>query len=160
MLWLNLIMDTFAALALATEPPMKEILLRQPCSKDDAIISAAMWRNILGHSCYQVAILVVLIFLATRDNWLVKDYQTDCLQQNGSSQCLHYNPYYSNNLYYTQDEVNLWQIKYHTGVFVFDSSTIVVPYEGMETQKVFHYTLIFNTFVYMQVFNQIDARKL
>jgi Ca2+ transporting ATPase len=30
MLWVNLIMDTFGALALATEPPAEDILLRQP----------------------------------------------------------------------------------------------------------------------------------
>ena len=52
MLWVNLIMDTFAALALATEPPVNEILLRKPYSKDAPIITESMWRNILGHSIY------------------------------------------------------------------------------------------------------------
>jgi magnesium-transporting ATPase (P-type) len=52
MLWVNLIMDTFAALALATEPPIEEILLRKPYSKDAPIITNSMWRNILGHSIY------------------------------------------------------------------------------------------------------------
>jgi len=65
MLWVNLIMDTFAALALATEPPLNEILLRKPYSKDAPIITDSMWRNILGHSFYQIAILVILIFCAS-----------------------------------------------------------------------------------------------
>jgi Ca2+ transporting ATPase len=39
MLWVNLIMDTFAALALATEPPAENILEREPMNKDDAIMS-------------------------------------------------------------------------------------------------------------------------
>jgi len=65
MLWVNLIMDTFAALALATEPPLNEILLRKPYSKDAPIITDSMWRNILGHSFYQIAVLVILIFCAS-----------------------------------------------------------------------------------------------
>ena len=48
MLWVNLIMDTFAALALATEPPSKGLLDRQPASKFDKIVNAVMWRNIFG----------------------------------------------------------------------------------------------------------------
>jgi Ca2+ transporting ATPase len=65
MLWVNLIMDTFAALALATEPPINEILLRKPYSKDAPIITNSMWRNILGHSIYQIIVLVILIFCAS-----------------------------------------------------------------------------------------------
>ena len=48
MLWVNLIMDTFAALALATEPPKEEIIKGKPYPKNDNIITAVMWRNILG----------------------------------------------------------------------------------------------------------------
>jgi magnesium-transporting ATPase (P-type) len=39
MLWVNLIMDTFAALALATEPPHEKLLLRKPHGRDDYIVS-------------------------------------------------------------------------------------------------------------------------
>lgn len=48
MLWVNLIMDTFAALALATEPPSEELLKEQPYKRDDIIVTAVMWRNIVG----------------------------------------------------------------------------------------------------------------
>jgi Ca2+-transporting ATPase len=65
MLWVNLIMDTFAALALATEPPVNTILLRKPYRKDAPIITESMWRNILGHSIYQITVLVILIFCAS-----------------------------------------------------------------------------------------------
>jgi Ca2+-transporting ATPase len=41
-------MDTFAALALATEPPRDELLDRQPYNKDDKIVNEVMWRNIFG----------------------------------------------------------------------------------------------------------------
>jgi magnesium-transporting ATPase (P-type) len=62
MLWVNLIMDTFAALALATEPPSHEVLDRQPQSKTESIVSPAMWRNIFGQSIYQIGWLLTILF--------------------------------------------------------------------------------------------------
>lgn len=52
MLWVNLIMDTFAALALATEPPSPHIFERMPQDRDESIINAIMWRNIIGQAIY------------------------------------------------------------------------------------------------------------
>jgi len=48
MLWVNLIMDTFAALALATEPPNEELLKDKPHGRKDNIVTAVMWRNVCG----------------------------------------------------------------------------------------------------------------
>jgi len=62
MLWVNLIMDTFAALALATEPPHDSVLDRKPSSKSDIIVNSVMWRNIALQSIYQIIILLVLMF--------------------------------------------------------------------------------------------------
>ena len=63
MLWVNLIMDTFAALALATEPPNDALMDRQPMSKTAKIVNATMWRNIIGQGIYQLIILMgMLIF--------------------------------------------------------------------------------------------------
>jgi len=47
MLWINILMDTFAALALATEPPVLALLDQKPYSRADSIITPVMWRNIL-----------------------------------------------------------------------------------------------------------------
>jgi len=52
MLWVNLIMDTFAALALATEPPNPDIIKGKPYPKNDSIITATMWRNVIGQSFF------------------------------------------------------------------------------------------------------------
>jgi len=53
MLWVNLIMDCFAALALATDPPVSEdVLARRPVQKNEQIITPFMWRNILGHAVF------------------------------------------------------------------------------------------------------------
>jgi magnesium-transporting ATPase (P-type) len=48
MLWVNLIMDTFAALALATESPSPALLDRLPTSRTERIVDATMWRNVMG----------------------------------------------------------------------------------------------------------------
>jgi len=55
-------MDTLGALALATEPPTDELMKRPPVRRNADFISKAMWRNILGQSTYQFAILAVLNF--------------------------------------------------------------------------------------------------
>jgi len=62
MLWVNLIMDTFAALALATEPPSNDLLNRPPQSRNETIVSPTMWRNILGQAVYQIGWLLALLF--------------------------------------------------------------------------------------------------
>ena len=44
-----------------------------------------------------------------------------------------------------------------------DDSSLFYSTDGLQTpitNKVIHYTIIFNTFVFMQVFNEINARKL
>jgi magnesium-transporting ATPase (P-type) len=52
MLWVNLIMDTFAALALATEPPSDELLNHPPHTRHEKIVNSVMWRNIIGQALY------------------------------------------------------------------------------------------------------------
>merc|ERR1712166_1167735 len=61
MLWVNLIMDTFAALALATEPPHADIR-GLPAKKSDMIVNEVMWRNIILQSVYQITWLLLLLF--------------------------------------------------------------------------------------------------
>ncbi|KAJ3587052.1 hypothetical protein NHX12_013442, partial [Muraenolepis orangiensis] len=63
MLWVNLIMDTFASLALATEPPTESLLLRKPYGRNNPLISRTMLKNILGHSAYQLVIIFTLLFV-------------------------------------------------------------------------------------------------
>ena len=62
MLWVNLIMDTLASLALATELPTVELLERKPYGRTKALISRTMMKNILGHAIYQMAIIFTLLF--------------------------------------------------------------------------------------------------
>ncbi len=61
MLWVNLIMDTFAALALATEPPSDEVMFNPPRDPASFIITKKMAQNILGVGFFFVAILLVIL---------------------------------------------------------------------------------------------------
>ncbi|XP_048875156.1 plasma membrane calcium-transporting ATPase 1a isoform X1 [Brienomyrus brachyistius] len=107
MLWVNLIMDTFASLALATEPPTESLLLRKPYGRNKPLISRTMMKNILGHAVYQLTIIFTLLFAGEQI------FDID----NGRDAPLH-----------------------------------APPSE--------HYTIVFNTFVMMQLFNEINARKI
>lgn len=60
LLWVNLIMDTLGALALATEPPYDELMLNPPTGRFSNFISTVMWRNIIVQVIYQLSILTVL----------------------------------------------------------------------------------------------------
>ena len=66
LLWVNLIMDTLAALALATDPPTKTILNRPPQPKSEAIITINMWKMIIGQAVYQLTVTFVLYFAGTK----------------------------------------------------------------------------------------------
>ncbi|XP_038668556.1 plasma membrane calcium-transporting ATPase 2 isoform X10 [Scyliorhinus canicula] len=107
MLWVNLIMDTFASLALATEPPTEALLMRRPYGRNKPLISRTMMKNILGHGIYQLIVIFTLLFAG----------ETIFNIDNGRNAPLH-----------------------------------APPSE--------HYTIIFNTFVLMQLFNEINARKI
>nr|BCY27127.1 plasma membrane Ca++ ATPase isoform b [Ascidia zara] len=107
MLWVNLIMDTLASLALSTEQPTDALLLRKPYGRNKALISRTMTKNILGHAFYQLVVIFVLLFAGD------KLFDID----SGRGLTLHSSP----------------------------------------TQ---HFTIIFNTFVLMQIFNEINARKI
>lgn len=101
LLWVNLIMDTMAALALATDPPTRKILDRKPDPKSAPLISLTMWKMIIGQAIYQLVVTYVLYFAGAS----IFDYNT-------------------------QDELNSLQ------------------------------TMVFNTFVWMQIFNSLNNRRL
>ena len=101
LLWVNLIMDTFAALALATDPPTPSILNRKPEPKSAPLITLTMWKMIIGQSIYQLVVTLILYFGGAS----ILSYQT------------------------TREQDQLQ-------------------------------TLIFNTFVWMQIFNQYNNRRL
>jgi Ca2+-transporting ATPase len=97
LLWVNLIMDTFAALALATDPPTEELLKRDPEPRSAPLITFKMWKMIIGQAIFQIIVTTILLY----------------------SDVLHYS---------SEDEVLQ--------------------------------TIVFNTFVFCQIFNEINCRRI
>ncbi|EOA18057.1 hypothetical protein CARUB_v10006503mg [Capsella rubella] len=62
LLWVNLIMDTLGALALATEPPTDHLMDRSPVGRREPLITNIMWRNLFIQAMYQVTVLLILNF--------------------------------------------------------------------------------------------------
>lgn len=62
MLWVNLIMDTFAAMALASLPPTKSVMKEQPRSRSAFIINRPMWEFILGTGLVFSALLFAMLY--------------------------------------------------------------------------------------------------
>ncbi|EEC72600.1 hypothetical protein OsI_06071 [Oryza sativa Indica Group] len=62
LLWVNLIMDTLGALALATEPPTDQLMKRPPVGRKEPLVTNIMWRNLFIQAVFQVTVLLTLNF--------------------------------------------------------------------------------------------------
>ncbi|PON87165.1 P-type ATPase [Trema orientale] len=65
LLWVNLIMDTLGAFALATEQPTNELMEKPPVGRKEPLITRIMWRNVIAHALFQVTILLTIQFKGT-----------------------------------------------------------------------------------------------
>ncbi|GJP61662.1 hypothetical protein CLOP_g18812 [Closterium sp. NIES-67] len=116
MLWVDLIQDTLGALALATEPPSDKLLQQPPVGRSQDLVSAAMWRNIIGQSVYQLSLLCALWFKG----------------------------------------MEVLQLPGPPGV----PRVIAKGGEEISVGEMQLVTIIFSSFVFMQIFNQLNSRKL
>ena len=66
LLWINLVMDSFGALALATDPPDASLLTRPPDNPALPLITRGMWRMILSQSFYQIIVMCFIAFVLAR----------------------------------------------------------------------------------------------
>lgn len=144
MLWINLIMDTLASLALATEPPTEELLNRPPHSRKDYIISRTMFKHIIGQSIFQLIVMLVLVFEGEKfipeypgrfDDTIFKDHPEYKYSDNGHT-------VRSGRLQQINGANDYGDIFHETHIYSR------------------HFTFIFNAFVMMQVFNFLNCRKL
>ncbi|EEB98500.1 hypothetical protein MPER_01976, partial [Moniliophthora perniciosa FA553] len=66
LLWVNIIMDTFAALALATDPGTEKHLDRKPEKQSAPLFTVPMFKQIIIQAIYQITVLLVFHFLGLR----------------------------------------------------------------------------------------------
>jgi P-type Ca2+ transporter type 2C len=103
LLWVNLIMDSLAALALALEPPRDELFEQPPHGRDEPLISRSMWINLLTMGAFMFVLLQVLL---------------------------------NTNLLFDRGDL------------------------ASEVDRAYHYTFIFNTFVWLQIWNEFNCRSV
>lgn len=73
LLWINVIMDTFAAIALCSEPPRPGLMRRPPKRRDESILSRAMVGNILLTAGFFVAVMIGLLVGMQQLRWFAGD---------------------------------------------------------------------------------------
>lgn len=61
LLWINLIMDTLAALAFSGEPPLDKHMQEMPKSRDEGIITKQMWSSIIANGLFMTAVCIVFL---------------------------------------------------------------------------------------------------
>jgi Ca2+-transporting ATPase len=66
LLWINIIMDTFAALALATDPASESLLDRKPTPQTEPLFTVDMYKQIMFQSIYQIIITLIFHFLGLK----------------------------------------------------------------------------------------------
>ncbi|HZY87465.1 MAG TPA: cation-translocating P-type ATPase, partial [Gemmataceae bacterium] len=70
LLWINVIMDTFAAIALCSEPPRPGIMRQPPKRKDENIVTPAMVTTIFSTAAFFVVVMIALLWGMTYHGWL------------------------------------------------------------------------------------------
>eukprot|EP00253_Pinus_taeda_P001311 PITA_01311 len=75
LLWVNLIMDTLGALALATESPTDRLMRQPPVGRSEPLITKNMWRNVIAQALFQVTVLLIFTFKGN-DILKLKKYST------------------------------------------------------------------------------------
>jgi calcium-translocating P-type ATPase len=91
LLWINLIMDTFAALALATDQATEALLDRKPDKKTDPLFTVDMMKQIVGQSTYLIFIIFFFHFLGSKILYHHVDDSTQQQHQNAIVQTLVFN---------------------------------------------------------------------
>lgn len=159
MLWINLIMDTMGALALGTEAPTDALLDRRPYKKSARLLGRAIVKNILCQASFQLALVFLLLayghleFDFPEGNTCIKtEYSVksqfselvrdSCVTASGTA-C---------SSLKCEDYAN------QTSLSLMDYPLdCLKPFCAAYDYR--HYTIIFNTFVFSQLFNEFNARR-
>lgn len=69
LLWINVIMDTFASIALCSEPPRPGVMLQKPKRKDENILTPAMIGTIFSTAAFFVVVMLALLLGMEWGGW-------------------------------------------------------------------------------------------
>ena len=131
LLWVNLIMDSFASLALATDPPTEKHLERKPHKRKEFMIEKTMWKHIFGQAFIQLCILFTMTYVGER---FLPDFYSD----------------------FSFKGFVVAGRNYHFDGEKDYKDSFSDPDKGPSE----HFTYIFNIFVLFQLTNEFNSRKL
>ncbi|ETI49836.1 calcium-translocating P-type ATPase, PMCA-type [Phytophthora nicotianae P1569] len=157
MLWINLIMDTMGALALGTEAPTEALLDRRPYRKSAKLLGRCMVKNIIVQSIFQLLLVFLLLI-----------YGAEQFGYHDGNKCVAWKysvkssfPTLSNGTCVTVNGDACWSLACED--YAKNSTVLDYPVDCLkDTCTAYdyrHYTIIFNTFVFSQLFNEFNARK-
>jgi len=149
LLWINVIMDTFAAIALCSEPPRPGVMNLPPKWRDENILSPAMIRMIAITAVFFIVVMLSLLlamkgspkkpgYLAGNGPWSVDVGGTRVAR-------------FKEQL---EPQGNKWKVKDT------DEDIILRGQEADVSFTVFQVSLFFSIYVFFQVWNQINCRSL
>lgn len=118
LLWVNLIMDSFAALALATESPTPDLLNHRPHGRNEPLINGMMAKHILVQAVYQCIWLFLIFYGLPAQFQAFKVYP--CAPEESDTDCT----------------------------------------KRQNTEREKTNSMVFNTFIWMQLFNQVNSRRI
>lgn len=127
-------MDSFASLALATELPKEELLHRPPYRRDEYIISRKMMKHLLLMSVYQIIVIYAIVFAG--EYFYPEPDPRWRFERAATTKFLY------PGRWVDWDNTALWSSKKSN----FGPSR--------------HMTNVFNVFVFLQIFNMVNARKI
>ena len=169
LLWINLIMDSFGALTLATEPPYKDILSVKPKTMFESLITGKMYKHIIFQSMILIGLMIFLYiygpkfipeenYMKISENIIIK-YCYGKIPGSGLNERL----IISGNKKDWPADVKLREDinKDYCGSYS-SRQTLNVAFKEFENinSSTSHMTIIFNVFVFYTLFNQINCRVL
>lgn len=166
MLWVNLVMDTLGALALGTEKPTRELLERKPYKRSASLVSWPMWRNIFAQSAYQLILLFVLLFAGAEMFGVNNMADKPCTRFSVTTNTGSFT--YGGNTITCPDwksscnnkGTDCYNKDQGGGVSFSDFKNFKEDCLKCEVEDFEHGTIIFNAFIWCQIFNEYTARSI
>lgn len=112
LMWINLVMDTLAAISLASERPHPVVIMEKPVKNDENLITPDMWKQIVGMSLYISGVMFLMFWF----------------------------------------NENIWGFSYSMDQDLFSL--------GQPTEKCRAFTMLFNLFICLHLFNQLNCREV
>ena len=169
MLWVNLIMDSLGSLALATEPPYEDLLQREPTKKNEFIINTRMWKHISIQSLFQLTLLLIVYLIGPK--FILEQDKSRLAENITIMKCYGTLPGQISDLNHIIYGI---QSKWYSDVKLIDNANAMNCGNYAQRQDLSvafneyisnlgstsHMTIIFNTFVFYTLFNQINCRVI